>query len=108
MYPYETSGGMAQRISFILALSAQPDLIILDEPTSGIDAGIANLFLLKLKDLLSAGNHSVLLITQDIEFAKKISNKIALLSDGSLSEFRSVEKFFDEANLAPTFLKGEL
>jgi ABC-type glutathione transport system ATPase component len=108
MYPYETSGGMAQRISFILALSAQPDLIILDEPTSGIDAGIANLFLLKLKDFLSAGNHSVLLVTQDIDFAKKISNKIALLSEGSLSEFSSVEKFFDEANLAPTFLKGEL
>jgi ABC-type glutathione transport system ATPase component len=108
MYPYETSGGMAQRISLVLALSAEPNLIILDEPTSGIDVGITNLFLLKLKDFTAAGNHAVLLVTQDIDFAKRISNKIAWLSDGCLSEFKSVEEFFNDENFTPAFLKGEL
>jgi ABC-type dipeptide/oligopeptide/nickel transport system ATPase component len=108
MYPYETSGGMAQRISLVLALSAQPGLIILDEPTSGIDVGIANLFLFKLKDFVSENNHSVLLVTQDIDFARKISNKIAWLSNGNLSEFKSVEDFFNEENFVTTVLRGVL
>jgi len=94
MYPYEVSGGMAQRISLILALSAQPHLIILDEPTSGIVVGLANLFLLKLKEFAASGNHSVLLVTQDLDFAKKVSNKIARLSNGNLSEFKAIDEFF--------------
>jgi len=93
MYPYEVSGGMAQRISFILALIAKPKIIFLDEPTSGIDAPIVNLLLIKLREFINEGNLA-LMVTQDIELAKNASNKIALLSDGTLSKFSNPEEFF--------------
>ena len=93
LHSYEVSGGMAQRISFALALLANPRLIILDEPTSGIDPAIANLFLLKLKEFADKNDNSVLLVTQDVTFAKKVSDKIAYLSEGTLSEFYTVRDF---------------
>lgn len=93
MYPYEVSGGMAQRISLILALLAKPKIIFLDEPTSGIDAPIVNLLLIKLREFVNQGN-AVLMVTQEIELAKNASNKIALLADSTLSEFKEPDEFF--------------
>ncbi len=95
LYSYELSGGMAQRVSFVLALLSDPEIIILDEPTSGIDPAIANLFLLKLKDFASKKNNSVLMVTHDLLFAEKASDQIALLKDGTLSEFIATEDFFE-------------
>ena len=93
MYPYEVSGGMAQRISLILALLAKPKIIFLDEPTSGIDAPIVNLLLIKLREFVKEGN-AVLMVTQDIELARNVSNKIALLYDSTLSKFSKPDEFF--------------
>ena len=98
LYPYEVSGGMAQRINFVLALLTHPQLLILDEPTSGIDLAISNLFLLKLKDFVSKENNSALLVTHDLDFANKVSDKIAFLSEGKLTEFYSPEEFFKVKN----------
>jgi len=98
MYPYEVSGGMAQRISFILALLAKPKIILLDEPTSGIDAPIVNLLLIKLKEFVGDGNLA-LMVTQDLELARNASSKIALLSDCTLSPFTSPEEFFHLNNI---------
>jgi peptide/nickel transport system ATP-binding protein len=104
LYPYEISGGMAQRVSLVLSLLARPKLLILDEPTSGIDSAIANLMLLKLKEFASGGN-SVLLVTQDLMFAKKISSGISHLRDKRLSpvynrgEFLNINEFSDPGNI---------
>jgi peptide/nickel transport system ATP-binding protein len=100
LYPYEISGGMAQRISLILALSAHPEIIILDEPTSGIDPAISNLFLLKLKEFVGQGKQSILLVTHDINFAIKISNEIAVLSGGSLSMFYSTGELLSSLEIS--------
>lgn len=98
LYPYEVSGGMAQRINFVLILLAHPQIIILDEPTSGIDMAISNLFLLKLKEFVNTGNNAALLVTHDISFAEKASDKIAFLHEGRLSEFLPVVDFFKVHN----------
>ena len=100
LYPYEVSGGMAQRINFVLALLAHPQIIILDEPTSGIDLAISNLFLLKLREFVSENyepgiDHSALLVTHDLEFAKKVSDEVAFLLNGKLSRFYPCKDFFN-------------
>ena len=94
LYPYEVSGGMAQRINFVVALLTRPEIIILDEPTSGIDSAISNLFLLKLKEFASEENHAALLVTHDLVFTEKISDRIAFLSGGRLSDFKPTQEFF--------------
>ncbi len=87
LYPYEISGGMAQRVAFILALLSDPDLIIMDEPTSGVDVGTANLFIHKLKEFVESGNKSILLVTQDVLLAKNVSSFTAVLRDKRLTDF---------------------
>lgn len=94
MYPYELSGGMAQRLSFVISLLMKPELLILDEPTSGIDPAIANLFLLKIKEFVSGNKKTVLLVTQDIEFAKSTSGFIAHIDSGTLSNFKPNKEYF--------------
>jgi len=96
LYPYEVSGGMAQRLSTVLAFAANPILIIFDEPTSGVDYAISNLLLLKLKDFIQKENRSALLVTQDINFVEKISDEITFLSDGTITQFKTKSDFFTQ------------
>ncbi len=96
LYPYELSGGMAQRLLLILALLRHPRILILDEPTSGIDTPISNLILLRLKEFVKDKDNSVLLVTQDLQFAANAGDRIAYLADGKLSEFYPKEMFFKD------------
>jgi len=93
LHSYELSGGMAQRVLIVLVLLANPDLLILDEPTSGVDYAVMNLVLLKIKNYVRDNNKSVLIVTQDINFALKSSDYIAYLSEGRLTTFISPDKF---------------
>lgn len=93
LHSYELSGGMAQRLLIVLALLADPNIIILDEPTSGVDYAITNLILLKLKEFIKEKDKAVLIVTQDINFAIKSSDYIAYLSKGSLTKFSTPQNF---------------
>lgn len=93
MYSYEVSGGMAQRISICYALLSKPQLLILDEPTSAIDINISNLLCNKLREFVSGNESSVLLITQDLDFAEHVSDYIAYMENGTLSAFISTEEY---------------
>lgn len=97
LYPYEISGGMAQRLSLMFAFLPKPKLVILDEPTSAIDYTNINLIKIKLEEF-ARQNNSALIVTQDIQFAKYISDEIAFLNDGKLSEFCSTDNFFNASN----------
>ena len=98
LHSYELSGGMAQRLLIVLALLANPDLIILDEPTSGVDYAVMNLILLKLKEFIKGKENSVLIVTQDINFARKSSDYIAYLSNGELTNFSPPDEFILSTN----------
>jgi ABC-type dipeptide/oligopeptide/nickel transport system ATPase component len=100
LHSYEISGGMAQRVSLMLAMIANPKLLILDEPTSAIDYANINLIKLKLMDFKQIGG-TVLIVTQDINFAKEISDEIAFLNDNKLSEFMVSSVFFNTAYQKP-------
>lgn len=107
LHSYELSGGMAQRISLLIAMLSNPKLLILDEPTSAIDYANINLIKLKLLEFKKTGG-SVLIVTQDIDFAKEISDKIAFLHDNKLSEFIEIVDFFKDSGLSlhNTFLQS--
>jgi ABC-type glutathione transport system ATPase component len=95
LHSYELSGGMAQRLLIVLALLANPDLLILDEPTSGVDYAVMNLILLRIKNFVRDNDKSVLIVTQDINFALKSSDYIAYLSEGSLTKFFSPDELLN-------------
>ncbi|MCL6495962.1 MAG: ATP-binding cassette domain-containing protein [Ignavibacterium sp.] len=88
IYPYELSGGMAQRIAIVIASISNPQLLILDEPTSAADTAIINLLIHFLKDYVSKEPRTVLIVTQDLLFAEKVSDEIAAIKNISLTDFQ--------------------
>jgi ABC-type glutathione transport system ATPase component len=98
IYPHQLSVGMLQRVNIILALIAEPKILMLDEPTSALDLPIINLVNNRLKEYASIENRIVLLVTQDLLFAQNTSDYIAELTNGSLSIFLPVDKFLKTKN----------
>lgn len=88
LYPYELSGGMAQRVAIVIASISNPQLLIMDEPTSAADTAVINLLIHFLKDYVSKEPRTVLIVTQDLLFAEKVSDEIALIKNNSLTEFQ--------------------
>lgn len=89
LYPYELSGGMAQRVAIVIASISNPQLLIMDEPTSAADTAVINLLIHFLKDYVSKEHRTVLIVTQDLLFAEKVSDEIALIKNNSLTEFQT-------------------
>jgi ABC-type glutathione transport system ATPase component len=97
LHSYELSGGMAQRLALALALAANPLLLILDEPNSGIDYAMSNLIAEILRDYVKKKNSCVLMVTQDITFAEKSSDYFGILQQGTFTGFHSTQKIFDQS-----------
>ena len=84
LYPAQLSSGMAQRIAIALAAGVDPELILLDEPTSAVDVYTANELLDFLKLWCVEKNRAALVVTQDIDFAESVSDKILFLNNKTL------------------------
>jgi zinc transport system ATP-binding protein len=78
----ELSGGQSQRVLLAKALASDPELLILDEPTSGVDARSAAEFYDTLKHLNRDHKITVMLVSHDIGLVSKLSNRVACLSGG--------------------------
>ena len=93
LYPYEISGGMAQRLSLMFSIISNPKVLILDEPTSALDYVNTNLLKFLLKDYCEKLN-SVIIVTHNMTFAKEVSDEVAVLKNGILADFMSSDNFY--------------
>jgi peptide/nickel transport system ATP-binding protein len=85
-YPHQLSGGEMQRVARARALILDPALLIADEPTAFLDAGIQAKILKLLLNLQEQRGLSMLYITHDIAAARKVSDRIAVMLDGKVVE----------------------
>jgi peptide/nickel transport system ATP-binding protein len=90
-YPHELSGGMAQRIMVALALSAQPRLLIADEPTTGLDVTTQYQIVQLLRELRATTGMAILLITHDLGLTAELCDRLAVLYAGRLAEVGPLE-----------------
>jgi oligopeptide/dipeptide ABC transporter ATP-binding protein len=89
-YPHELSGGMRKRVSIGMSIIQKPKLLILDEPTTGLDAYVQNRILSILRKLNHEGI-TMILITHDLAVASRFCNRLYVLYAGRIMEHASTE-----------------
>jgi oligopeptide/dipeptide ABC transporter ATP-binding protein len=94
-YPHELSGGMRQRVMIAMALSADPSMLIADEPTTALDVTIQAQILDLLLDIQKERSMSLLLITHDLGIVANTSDNIAIMYAGEIVEYGSVFQIFN-------------
>lgn len=93
-YPHEFSGGMAQRVMIALALIAQPDVLILDEPTTGLDVTIQADIMALIIDLVRGDGLTACLITHDLGVVAETCDRVVVMRDGRVEERGTTEAIF--------------
>jgi len=94
-YPHELSGGMQQRILIAMALSCNPDLLILDEPTTGLDVTTQANIMDLIADLKARRNTSILLITHDLGVIAETADRVCILYAGEVMERGTTRTVFE-------------
>jgi len=89
-YPHEFSGGMRQRVVLALALCADPDLLIADEPTTALDVSIQAQIIALIKRLCRQRGTSVMLITHDMGVIAETADRVAVMYAGRIAEIGPV------------------
>jgi peptide/nickel transport system ATP-binding protein len=93
-YPHQLSGGMQQRAVISMALINDPDLLILDEPTTGLDVTTEATILDLIADLKTQFDTAILFITHDLGVIAQVSDRIGVMYAGELVEVGSTERIF--------------
>jgi len=96
-YPHQFSGGMRQRICIAMALLAEPDLLIADEPTTALDATLEVQVIRLLKDLQREVGCSILFISHHLGVVAELCDKVAIMYAGEVVERGAVRDIFHDA-----------
>ena len=93
-YPFELSGGMCQRVMIAMALACEPQLLIADEPTTGLDITTQAVIMDLIAELAESQRMATLLITHDLSLAAEYSDRIAVMHAGHIVETAPTEALF--------------
>lgn len=93
-YPHQVSGGMLQRVLIAMALSTEPQLLILDEPTTGLDVTTEAAILELLRELIRGRRTAVLYITHNLGVVAQISDRVVVLYAGEVFEDAPAAELF--------------
>lgn len=94
MYPFQLSGGMAQRVFIAMAISANPKLLIADEPTTALDLTIQSQILKLLNNLRKEYDLSIILITHDLSLTSYLADRVYVMYNGQIVEEDTTEGIF--------------
>jgi peptide/nickel transport system ATP-binding protein len=93
-YPHQLSGGMAQRVLVAMMLACQPQLLIADEPTTGLDVTIQAQIFELIKEVQAETGATLLLITHDLGVISEVCQRVAVMYAGQIMEVAPVEALF--------------
>ena len=97
-YPHELSGGQQQRVSIARALAYEPELMLLDEPFSNIDAQVRNDLMLEIRNILKQRNVSAVFVTHSKDEAFVFADKLALFDQGKIVQHGGAETLYSQPN----------
>jgi oligopeptide/dipeptide ABC transporter ATP-binding protein len=96
-YPHELSGGMRQRVMIAMALAAEPEIIIMDEPTTALDVVVQRDILAQIVELKDRLGFSILFITHDLSLLLELADRIAVMYAGQFVEIATSDEIYREA-----------
>jgi peptide/nickel transport system ATP-binding protein len=85
-YPHELSGGMRQRVIIAMALALEPDLVIMDEPTTALDVVVQREILQQVRELQAELGFAVLFVTHDLSLLLELAHRVAIMYAGEVVE----------------------
>jgi peptide/nickel transport system ATP-binding protein len=103
-YPHEFSGGMRQRVFIAMALSCDPNILIADEPTTGLDVIVQRNILELLRELRDRLGLSILLITHDLAAVAHVCDKVCIMYAGKIVEYGSVDRIYSRPRHPYTYM----
>lgn len=93
-YPHQLSGGMRQRVMIAMAVILEPELIVADEPTTALDVTIQNQIVELLREINQSQKNAMLFITHDLNLARRLCHRVAVMKDGCVVEQGATEEIF--------------
>jgi polar amino acid transport system ATP-binding protein len=109
-YPAQLSGGQQQRVAIARALAMDPEVMLFDEPTSALDPELVGEVLQVIAELAHRSNMTMLLVTHEMNFARKVADRVAFCDHGRIIESGPPDEIFTEPREPRTleFLKAVL
>jgi len=94
-YPSQLSGGQCQRIAIARAMALKPDILCFDEPTSALDPELTGEVLKVILELKEKFHLTMIIVTHEMTFAKRISDKVMFMDNGEIVDYGSPEEVFN-------------